>query len=309
MHSDVSRGITLVLVKKLKRIITTYDGRLNETATRYCLVDPVLRDLGWHLDNPSECEYELGPVGRYDYGLGRRILIEAKRLGGVTERDERQLRDYLRDNGMRHGVLTDGRRWLKMTVGPDTYHEDFRVDVMANPYNVVVQRLQGLERSVIFDMVEEAPAVADTQARARQAPDTDAQAPAAGVKRGFEQIDTHKPSSRVPYAVRFDDVVLPAGSSGKFANFSRAYVGVVEHLFERGLLTEESIRSRPLDAGGRGKTILLSAYRPPGNLHRARLKNGMWLNVNFNTICKHRQLLRILKAAGCDPRRILVSSG
>lgn len=296
----------------MKKIITVYDGNLNETATRYCLIDPVLRDLGWRLDNPRECEYEEGAAGRYDYRLGGRIIVEAKRLGGITARDERQLRDYLRGNGMRHGVLTDGCRWLKMIVGPGTYHEDFDVDMAANPYNVVVQRLQGLEKSVVFDMMEEAVAPAAAAAAGRppakeeRRPVTDpgGVGRAGLVRRPFEQIDAHKPSGGVSYRVQFDGILLPA-----FANFSRVYRGIVEYLFERGLLTEESIRKHPLGAGERGKTILLSAYRPPGKLYRIRLKNGMWLNANFNTAAMHKQMLRILKAAECEPRRVLVSSG
>ena len=321
----MTRGITPRLVEKMKRLIAKYDGCLNETATRYCLIDPILRDLGWHLDDPRECEYEEGAAGRYDYRLGGRIIVEAKRLGGITARDERQLRDYLRGNGMRHGVLTDGRRWLKMIVGPDTYHEDFDVDMQANPYNVVVQRLQGLDKSVVFDMIEvaAAPAADAPPAQKERRPVTDpggvvgraglvqrgagaAAATTVDARRRFERIDVHKPSGGMPYVVQFDGVLLPP-----FANFSRAYRGVVEHLFERGLglLTAESIRAHPLDVGGRGKTILLSAYRPPGKLERVHLTNGMWLNVNFSTAGKHRQMMRILKVAGCDPRRILVSSG
>lgn len=94
------RGLTTQFVSKLQDRIDRYNTQINETTTRYILIDPVLRQMGWHLDDPAEVEYEEGTGGRYDYRLGKRILIEAKKLGSLTQHDENQLRDYLRNNGM-----------------------------------------------------------------------------------------------------------------------------------------------------------------------------------------------------------------
>ena len=96
----MTRGLSTQFIKKLQDRINKYNTQINETTTRYVLIDPVLRCLGWHLDDPAECEYEEGVGGRYDYRLGKRILIEAKKLGSITIHDEKQLRDYLRNNRM-----------------------------------------------------------------------------------------------------------------------------------------------------------------------------------------------------------------
>ena len=65
----------------------------HETSTRYILIDPILRALGWDLSNPDECvvEYEVArrgnyPATRVDYVLkcatGQPVVvIEAKRIG------------------------------------------------------------------------------------------------------------------------------------------------------------------------------------------------------------------------------------
>ena len=61
-----------------------------EPSTRYAVIDPILRGLGWSTHKSLECEVEL-PVGKsgkkVDYALLDRdsnivILIEAKRLDG-----------------------------------------------------------------------------------------------------------------------------------------------------------------------------------------------------------------------------------
>ena len=59
----------------------------HETSTRYLLVDPILRSLGWDLSDPGDCvvEYRVSPrsMSAVDYALldGRgnpAVLVEAK---------------------------------------------------------------------------------------------------------------------------------------------------------------------------------------------------------------------------------------
>ena len=113
-----------------------------ELSTRYIVVDPVLRSLGWDLSNPSQCVVEriAGSQGssnlypRVDYALLGRdglvaVLVEAKRLELAvgqfmpdgSPRDDRedwarwhkQLCRYLgRFRGVQAGVLTNGQEWV-----------------------------------------------------------------------------------------------------------------------------------------------------------------------------------------------------
>ena len=110
-----------------------------EMSTRYIVVDPVLRSLGWDLSDLSQCVVEYatadhpGNVPRVDYALLGRdgspvVLVEAKRIelsarmaSNETHRREREadwdqargtLCDYL--NGVRTaevGVITNGQEW------------------------------------------------------------------------------------------------------------------------------------------------------------------------------------------------------
>ena len=95
-----------------------------EWKTRYFLIDPVIRALGWKTENPWELaiEYQRGE-GRVDYALSDRdgnpiIFIEAKALGSLNVKlqsrqteEEAQLARYIRGLKNGYGVLTDGREW------------------------------------------------------------------------------------------------------------------------------------------------------------------------------------------------------
>lgn len=97
----------------------------HETSTRYVLIDPILRALGWDLSNPAECvvEFEVARSGkqatRVDYVLmcatGQpAVVIEAKRIDVVSD-DERaldQMEHYLQDIPTAMvAVVTNGQYW------------------------------------------------------------------------------------------------------------------------------------------------------------------------------------------------------
>ena len=109
----------LELVETLKARIDAHGDQLrkSEWLTRYALVDPLLRELGWDTEDPSLVisEYQSGHR-RADYALlgdGKPVMmVEAKKLGT-------QLRDsvlsqgiqYCLEEGTKHFSVTDGQRW------------------------------------------------------------------------------------------------------------------------------------------------------------------------------------------------------
>ena len=114
-----------------KRILKQYQHsgaarvpELHEAATRYAIIDPILRSLGWELEYPNQCLVEewqtlKGHQRVADYILlnrdGKHVaLIEAKgfaitKLNRWTE--ENQLRQLAMASCARIGVLTNGRSW------------------------------------------------------------------------------------------------------------------------------------------------------------------------------------------------------
>ncbi len=92
----------------------------SEMSTRYMIIDPVLRALGWDLSNPSQCIVEnVTEVGRPDYTLLDHqgtpvIVVEAKRI----DRDTRYAgyQDKVADYGdsipsINVVVITNGQYW------------------------------------------------------------------------------------------------------------------------------------------------------------------------------------------------------
>ena len=106
----------LELVETLKARIDTHGDQLrqSEALTRYALIDPLLRELGWDTEDPKLVipEYESNH-GKADYALrgdGQVVMIvKATKLG--TE---------LRDSGLSEGInfcLMEGAMYLSITNG------------------------------------------------------------------------------------------------------------------------------------------------------------------------------------------------
>ena len=109
----------LELVKTLKERIEKHDDQLrkSEWLTRYALVDPLLRELGWDTEDPTLVipEYQSGH-GRADYALlgdGKPVMmVEAKKLG--TQLQDSVLSqgiNYCLMEGTNYFTVTDGQRW------------------------------------------------------------------------------------------------------------------------------------------------------------------------------------------------------
>ncbi len=109
----------LKLVEVLRSRIDEHGGALkqSEMLTRYTLIDPLLRELGWNTDDPALVipEYRSG-AGSADYALlvdGKpMMMVEAKRLD-TPLRDAvlSQGINYCLMEGTKHFTVTDGRRW------------------------------------------------------------------------------------------------------------------------------------------------------------------------------------------------------
>ena len=109
----------LKLVETLRDRIDKHGNALgqSEALTRYALIDPVLRELGWDTDDPALVmpEYRSG-AGSADYAFladDRPVMmVEAKKLG-TPLRDSvlSQGINYCLMEGTKHFTVTDGQHW------------------------------------------------------------------------------------------------------------------------------------------------------------------------------------------------------
>jgi len=110
------------LLEAIKRVcerIKRYENQLrqNEMLTRYALVDPILRALGWDTEDPEQVVPEFSTrTGRADYALlveGKsHIIVEAEPLGAALTRAAEQGVRYAVSEGIPYFVCTDGNRWV-----------------------------------------------------------------------------------------------------------------------------------------------------------------------------------------------------
>ena len=110
------------LIKRLRGQIT-FDRyrdvlRQSEAATRYTLIDPFLRELGWDTGDPTlvRPEYRTGSHGKsVDYALFSNgkpvIMLEAKSLDTPLRCAVKQVIKYCRRTRTKYAAVTDGRRW------------------------------------------------------------------------------------------------------------------------------------------------------------------------------------------------------
>lgn len=124
----------------------------NETRTRRVLIDPLLRVLGWDVEDPDivGLEYKVGD-GFADYALladGQPVaVVEAKKLNeSLSTRDENQVLKYAVSEGIKYMILTNGDEWrmydvfiqaptreklvMQMTISADQTHESVLKSLM-----------------------------------------------------------------------------------------------------------------------------------------------------------------------------------
>ena len=108
------------LVKKLQGRIKRHHTLLrgSESQTRCTLIDPLLRELGWDVEDPKVVRVEYTVTdGKVDYALmydGKPFLfIEAKKLGDpLREKAVEQTFKYCKGTGVNYYAVTDGQNWL-----------------------------------------------------------------------------------------------------------------------------------------------------------------------------------------------------
>ena len=120
---DMDRMIALA--HTLRERVQSYGGdlRRSEALTRYALIDPLLRELGWNTEDPGKVtpEYSVdiynGGKAYADYALmgdGKPlIMMEAKKLGEPLlsgNAVEQGIRDCI-NTAAAYFVVTDGQKW------------------------------------------------------------------------------------------------------------------------------------------------------------------------------------------------------
>ena len=149
----------LELVETLRTRINEHGAALrkNETLTRYALIDPLLRELGWDTADPSIVVPE-DPAGRgrADYTLRTNgqpaIVVEAKKLGSGLQEGASQAVNYAmdRNRSARYFSITDGNHWeIYDTEQPANAMNIMSFDIMSGSPTEVCLKAMALWRQSV----------------------------------------------------------------------------------------------------------------------------------------------------------------
>ena len=126
---------------------------LSEARICSAVIVPILRGLGWDVENPEEVweQYPVEEIGTVDYALlignEPKVLVEVKRGGESLDRHQIQIRNYARIGGVSLATLTNGATWRFYLPLQGGSWERTRVgDVVFHDQNAaeITQRLIGL---------------------------------------------------------------------------------------------------------------------------------------------------------------------
>jgi hypothetical protein len=208
------------LLEAIKRVcerIKRYENQLrqNEMLTRYALVDPILRALGWDTEDPEQVVPEFQTeVGRPDYILcheNLRIGVEAKKFGTADRDFEQAYKRALplwQSEGIRYYIITDGDRWILWDISkPRTQNPEPIVDIRLSRDNLgdAARQLLALWRPAMPKVKVGAPLVAtgERESEERRKPETRIETQLEqSLQRLKEQM---RPGQSPPTSIRFPD--------------------------------------------------------------------------------------------------------
>ena len=219
------------LVETLRQRIERHRSALSgsEWLTRYTIIDPLLRELGWNTEDPDVVipEYRSGS-GSADYALlsndGKpAMMIEAKKLGTSLSLDVvTQVLNYCWAEGTEHFAVTDGQQWQIYETNAAGSPDDKRVASFnlldASPSDVCLKALAlwrqniasgqvGAAQTPVVTLTDNTPTFVQQPESSVAAPPTQATPPAAVADANGEWVPLteFQPSGNKPTEIMFPD--------------------------------------------------------------------------------------------------------
>ena len=263
----------------------------NETMTRYVLIDPLLRELGWELSNPYDVvpEDRTGAGGKTDYTMGTNaMIVEAKKLDENLDKYTKKLTKYVRDKDVRYGVLTNGQKWRMYDSQTTMKSPEVEFDV-TDSEGVVVSRAIQLHRSVILDSIPQKSTIKEKSVAEIESPD--AQNPT--------RLGNEKLLSSIKYVKGMPppkELVCP-DKRASLDTWVDILAGVAEWLVSKRRLGKSHC---PVKIGPKNAILNTKPYHQNGNpFHTQKKVGGLYLNTNASPPAALRYAIKLIKTAGC----------
>ena len=279
----------------------------NETQTRYALIDPLLRALGWDTDDPSQVVPEYSASGgRADYALfggdGKpAVMVEAKRLNRPLQDGLSQSIAYCVEQGTPYFCVTDGQRWaIYETFRQVAVNEKLvtQFDLLQDsPAEVCLKALALWCPSVVEGQVGigEKPVVEKSET---VDPNPPLPPPSPGKWVGLTQVPTQKGTS-LPLEIQ-----LPDGTTSSIHSWGAIPMEVTRWLVDANAIEPSTL---PLKGSANNYILATSPVGPTGKAFKNGKQFGeIWLAPHGNIFGVLQKAERIIEHAGMDPAQFKV---
>ncbi|MCX8200512.1 MAG: hypothetical protein N3H84_00185 [Candidatus Caldarchaeum sp.] len=277
------------VVKSLKNRIQTHGQLLqkNEALTRYVLIDPLLRALGWNTEDPDLVRPEVTTqAGKPDYTLlhnGQRLAFVGAKAYGKQE-DLLQQVSYCVSEGVRYFIATDGSKWEVYDTQIQKPLPEKKIaewDISAMEPGEIIRRAFSILR----------------HAGIGKPPDVIEWPPRKGTP--ISEIK-HRPGEKM----RYSSIVFPDGKKYRLERWKDILIESVRWLIETNRLTKPPIKV------GKVKRYIVN-YEPVHEDGR-RFGNpitisGLFVDANYSASDIIRHTKRLLEMHSVSPKDVFVS--
>ena len=301
--------------------------RQSEALTRYSLIDPLLRALGWDTADPALVtpEYDVGGK-RADYALleGNQVVVflEAKRLDENLAGHRSQVAAYASELGIKYPALTNGSEWEvydNSKLVPIDQRRILTVSIANSPTAATALQLLLLWRPNLASgqpvAANQPLAGLDQQSSAQPDPHTSIQGDPSETSLSESQSHSDAPSAGWvtlsaysqpagtphPPAIRFPD-------SGEYSiqHWYEILTATVEWLVIKGLLTKDEIPFKTTTGRYLVNTEPIGADGNQFANHHTVLDGSLAVNTNLNAGQVRSNAKRLLEHFGQDPSSVLL---
>lgn len=289
----------LQTLEKVRKRIEEHRSSLcrNEMLTRYALIDPVLRALGWDTEDPNQVVPEFQTeVGRPDYMLRHErenLGLEAKKLGADEKTFDEARRKALplwQERRIRYYIITDGDRWQVWDISkPRDEHPQPLVDVRLSS----AENLAHLARQLLALWLPAIPSIERAPEpiveRGEEGPP-----PIGEEAKTLEDLSREvKPGQKPPKGLRFPD--------GHEVKDLKAWNGLLVEVTRWALPRLQERRALPLRSKG-----LVVAQSSEGMKAPKEVGGGFYVETNFSASDIVHHSCFIIERAGAEPKEVLV---
>jgi hypothetical protein len=280
-------------IERVRERIKKYENQLkqNEMFTRYVLVDPILRALGWDTENPDQVEPEpITETGRPDYVLihnGKKlIMVEVKSLKSNLEKAREKGFKYCWENKVQFYIITDGDVWelhdLKEMGGKEIFHVRLSTD---NPGDIA-RYLLAIWYPAMPELKPAPKSVVDIYCYTEEHKQMSSPEQSRSLK---ELRDKMKTKQKPPKSIRFPD-----GKQKEINSWRNLLVEVAKWALQK----LHKKKKLPLGRLIHNEEMPKYKYKDIGG--------GWKVSTNFNSKNCVRNAIRILKKAGISADEVFV---